>query len=123
MLTPTSAREERSDVFGLFKKTDLPSAEEALPGRETPLPVAERHLVTGNALAGPYPEHLETAMFGMGCFWGVERLFWQQEGVWSSTPRTRTGDPTPTPRSPCAATASPARSPRAGCSGSPRENR
>lgn len=66
----------------LNKKTKMPSAAEALPGRADPIPTASHHQVSGRPLAGPYPEGLETAMFGMGCFWGAERLFWQTEGVW-----------------------------------------
>ena len=58
------------------------SAEEALPGRVRPIPTAAEHHVSKRPLKGPYPEGLETAMFGMGCFWGAERLFWQTEGVW-----------------------------------------
>jgi len=59
-----------------------PSAAEALPGRIDPLPTAEMHFVNGRPLKGPLPEGMEQAMFGMGCFWGVERKFWQIEGVW-----------------------------------------
>ena len=66
----------------LNKKTKMPSAAEALPGRADPIPTSSHHHVSGRPLAGPYPEGLETAMFGMGCFWGAERLFWQTEGVW-----------------------------------------
>jgi peptide-methionine (S)-S-oxide reductase len=57
-------------------------ATRALPGRDTPMPVPERHFVNGNALASPYPEGLEQAMFGLGCFWGAERKFWEADGVW-----------------------------------------
>jgi peptide-methionine (S)-S-oxide reductase len=67
----------------LFKKTTLPSAGEALPGRPTPIATASRHHVNGHALKGPYPEGTETAIFGLGCFWGAERKFWQLgEGVY-----------------------------------------
>jgi peptide-methionine (S)-S-oxide reductase len=66
----------------LSQKTQMPTAETALPGRADPLPTDERHFVSGNPLKGPYPEGFETAVFGMGCFWGVERIFWQLPGVW-----------------------------------------
>lgn len=66
----------------LSQKTQMPTAETALPGRAEPLPTDERHFVSGNPLKGPYPEEFETAVFGMGCFWGVERVFWQLPGVW-----------------------------------------
>lgn len=66
----------------LNKKLKLPTAGEALPGRDRPIPTATEHYVSGHPLKGPYPEGLETAMFGLGCFWGAERLFWQMDGVW-----------------------------------------
>ena len=59
------------------KKSTLPTSAEALPGRSNPLPTIERHLVLGTSLKGPYPPGTEIAYFGMGCFWGAERLFWQ----------------------------------------------
>lgn len=70
-------------MFGLFKRSDLPSPAEALPGRPQPIPTAETHFINGRLLKGAYPEGNETAIFGMGCFWGVERKFWQLEtGIW-----------------------------------------
>lgn len=66
----------------LNKKLNLPKAAEALPGRAKPIPTASKHFVSKRPLKGPYPEGLETAMFGLGCFWGAERLFWQVDGVW-----------------------------------------
>ena len=73
-------------LFGLLrKKTAMPAQEEALPGRpERAFDVPPKHFVTGNALEPPYPAGLEQAMFGLGCFWGAERKFWQKEGVWST---------------------------------------
>jgi len=61
----------------MFKKTSMPAPGEALPGRSTPIPTAKTHVINGNPLKGPYPAGLETAMFGMGCFWGAERKFWE----------------------------------------------
>jgi peptide-methionine (S)-S-oxide reductase len=72
----------RSEI--LVHKLELPSAEQALPGRETPISVPEAHFVNGNPLQGPFPAGLQTAIFGLGCFWGAERRFWQQPGVWTT---------------------------------------
>ena len=69
-----------SDMFN--KKMALPTVDKALRGRADPVPTAERHYESGRSLKGPYPEGTEVAMFGMGCYWGAERLFWQTEGVW-----------------------------------------
>ncbi len=69
-------------MFTLKRKSEMPSAAQALPGRPTSIPTAATHFLNGNALKGPYPEGLETAMFGLGCFWGAERKFWElREGV------------------------------------------
>ncbi|MGB5838075.1 MAG: peptide-methionine (S)-S-oxide reductase MsrA [Albidovulum sp.] len=67
-------------LFG--KKADSPAAGDALPGRPTPIPTAETHFLSGLALKSAVPEGMEEAMFGMGCFWGVERIFWKLDGVW-----------------------------------------
>jgi peptide-methionine (S)-S-oxide reductase len=64
-------------MFMFRKKAEMPSASAALPGRPAAIATAERHHVNGNALKGPYPPGHETAMFGLGCFWGAERKFWQ----------------------------------------------
>ncbi len=65
-------------------KTNMPSPEDALPGRDTPIPVPERHFVLGTPLEPPFPEDTERAVFGMGCFWGAERIFWQAPGVYTT---------------------------------------
>jgi peptide-methionine (S)-S-oxide reductase len=66
------------------RKTQLPAREKALPGRATPLKVPEHHFVNGNRIVPPFPEGLQTALFGLGCFWGAERKFWQQPGVYAT---------------------------------------
>jgi peptide-methionine (S)-S-oxide reductase len=65
-------------------KSRLPTADEALPGRDTPLRVPDRHLVKATPLQPPFPEGLETAVFAMGCFWGAERKFWTAPGVYTT---------------------------------------
>jgi peptide-methionine (S)-S-oxide reductase len=72
----TATKGERA-MFMFKKKLETPAAGEALPGRSQPIRTATRHFVNGRALKGPYPEGLETAMFGLGCFWGAERKFWE----------------------------------------------
>ncbi|MEO0458526.1 MAG: peptide-methionine (S)-S-oxide reductase MsrA [Cyanobacteria bacterium P01_A01_bin.114] len=87
---------------GLGKKAAMPSPQEALPGRTQTMPVPEKHYVNGNRLKPPFPDGLETAIFGMGCFWGAERRFWQQPGVYSTAVGYAAGfTPNPTYREVC----------------------
>lgn len=72
----------RSEI--LVNKSELPTAQQALPGRESPMSLPAEHYVNGNPLQGPFPAGLETALFGLGCFWGAERRLWQQPGVWTT---------------------------------------
>ncbi|HET7340039.1 MAG TPA: peptide-methionine (S)-S-oxide reductase MsrA [Methylomirabilota bacterium] len=67
-----------------MKTLQLPTREQALPGRKEAMPVPERHYVNGNRLTPPFPEGLELALFGMGCFWGAEKAFWKIPGVYST---------------------------------------
>ncbi|MCB9683277.1 MAG: peptide-methionine (S)-S-oxide reductase MsrA [Alphaproteobacteria bacterium] len=67
--------------FAPRNKLVLPTPSEALPGRSTPMPVAPTHAVLGTPMQGPFPDGARTAVFGMGCFWGVERVFWKVPGV------------------------------------------
>ena len=71
-------------IFNLNKKVTMPQPDEALPGRAEPMPVAEGHFVNGHRLAPPFPGNMQMALFGLGCFWGAERKFWQQPGVYST---------------------------------------
>lgn len=82
------------DMFN--KKTKMPSAAEALPGRPEPIATASSHFIFGTALDGEIPAGMQVAYFGMGCFWGVERLFWQTPGVYS-TAAGYAGGQTPNP--------------------------
>lgn len=71
--------------MGLFQKSmDLPTADTALPGREQQVAVPEQHFVSGHPLVAPFPDNMQLAVFGMGCFWGAERRFWEKEGVYST---------------------------------------
>ncbi len=69
-------------MFFSRKKSELPSPADALPGRPNAIPTAAKHFVNGHGLKAPYPDGMETAVFGMGCFWGVERIFWKLPGVY-----------------------------------------
>lgn len=71
-------------MFGFMKKQSMPTEQDALPGRDESMPVAARHAVNGNAMSPPYPDGMQMALFGLGCFWGAERCFWQLPGVYST---------------------------------------
>ena len=89
-------------MFFRRKKLEIPSPEQALPGRGDSLPVPEQHFVNGNPLDGPFPETLQMALFGLGCFWGAERKFWQTPGVYSTAVGYAAGHtPNPTYREVC----------------------
>ena len=81
-------------LFG--KSLDLPTPAQALPGRSTPMPLTDRHFVNGQPLKGPFAGNLQQAVFGLGCFWGAERRFWQMDGV-VSTAVGYAGGHTPNP--------------------------
>jgi peptide-methionine (S)-S-oxide reductase len=84
------------------RKLRLPGPGEALPGRATPMPVPETHFVSGARIVPPFPEGLARAMFGLGCFWGAERKFWQHPGVYSTAVGYAGGlTPNPTYREVC----------------------
>lgn len=84
------------------RPTRIPSATEALPGRAERMPVPARHHVNGNPLSGPVPSGFEQAMFGLGCFWGAERMFWEQTGVFTTAVGYAAGHtPNPTYREVC----------------------
>jgi peptide-methionine (S)-S-oxide reductase len=72
-------------VFGRFKKVELPTADNALPGRDIPTPLPARHTVLDTPLRGPWPAGSRVAVFGMGCFWGAEKMFWKLPGVISTS--------------------------------------
>ena len=89
-------------LFG--KKHELPTAEEALPGRSARMPVPPQHYVHGRPLEGPFPEGTERALFGLGCFWGAERIFWELPGVYSTAVGYAAGHtPNPTYHEVCSA--------------------
>ncbi|ELS03793.1 methionine-S-sulfoxide reductase [Xenococcus sp. PCC 7305] len=89
-------------IFGLGKKLTIPTPEQGLPGREQQMRVPEKHFINGNPLKGPFPAGMEMAVFGLGCFWGAERKFWQQEGVYTTAVGYAAGStPNPTYREVC----------------------
>jgi peptide-methionine (S)-S-oxide reductase len=92
-------------LFSSRAKTTAVTAEDALPGRDTyAYPIPELHEVLKNPIQPPFPDHLETAIFALGCFWGAERLFWQKEGVWTTAVGYTGGyTPYPTYRETCTA--------------------
>jgi peptide-methionine (S)-S-oxide reductase len=71
-------------MFSFMKPAQMVTLEEALPGRRDPMPVPERHDVLGTPIAPPFPDGLEQAVVGMGCFWGAERVFWRATGVYTT---------------------------------------
>ena len=83
-------------MFFSRKPATLPEKGKALPGRDTPIPTAETHFVNGRSLSAEKPDRFEEIVFGMGCFWGVERIFWQMDGVWV-TQAGYAGGETPNP--------------------------
>jgi peptide-methionine (S)-S-oxide reductase len=84
------------------KELTLPNQQEALPGRTERMPVPEQHFVNGNPLRPPFPDGLQQAVFGLGCFWGAERRFWQADGVFSTAAGYAGGvTPNPTYREVC----------------------
>jgi len=90
------------DLFGIRKKQLMPTANTALSGREEAMPVPAQHFVNGNPLQPPFPEGFAQAVFGMGCFWGVERKFWQLQGVFSTAAGYAAGlTPNPTYQEVC----------------------
>ena len=89
-------------MFGWGKKVEMPAPGEALPGRSEALEVPEYHFVNGNRLQPPFPDGLALAMFGLGCFWGAEQVFWQRAGVYSTMVGYAGGyTPNPTYREVC----------------------
>ncbi|SRR5579883_994485 len=89
-------------LFGFGKKLTLPTPEQALPGRAQPMPVPAQHYVNGHPLKPPFPQGMETAVFGMGCFWGAERKFWQLNGVFTTAVGYAAGiTPNPTYKEVC----------------------
>ena len=71
-------------LFNFLRKAKMVAPGDALPGRTTPMPVPPQHYVTGRTMTPPFPEGMERAVFGLGCFWGAERKFWETQGVWTT---------------------------------------
>jgi peptide-methionine (S)-S-oxide reductase len=89
-------------MFGFMKPVVMPRADEALPGRTEAMPVPQRHEVLGTALTPPWPEGMREAIFGLGCFWGAERVFWNLPGVYTTAVGYAAGfTPNPTYREVC----------------------
>ena len=89
-------------LFGLGKKYNLPTPEQALPGRAEAMAVPSSHYVNGHPLKPPFPEGMEMVIFGMGCFWGAERKFWQLDGVFTTAVGYASGvTPNPTYKEVC----------------------
>ncbi|MCB1747885.1 MAG: peptide-methionine (S)-S-oxide reductase MsrA [Gammaproteobacteria bacterium] len=89
-------------MLGMHKALDLPRPDQALPGRAEAMPVPETHAVLGSRMLPPYPEGCEIAVFGLGCFWGAERRFWQMDGVYTTAAGYAGGHtPNPTYREVC----------------------
>lgn len=89
-------------LFTSSKKLRMPTPDQALPGRDAKMPVAARHAVLGTPLEGPFPADTEQAMFGLGCFWGAERKFWERAGVYTTAVGYAAGHtPNPTYREVC----------------------
>jgi len=72
-------------MFFNQNKINIPARDNALPGREMPIQTAETHYILGRKLKAPFPDQMEIAVFGLGCFWGAERKFWSQDGIWVSS--------------------------------------
>jgi peptide-methionine (S)-S-oxide reductase len=86
----------------MFTKTRMPAKDDALPGRQEKMPVPEAHFVNGARLQPPFPDGLERAVFGLGCFWGAEKKFWQLSGVYTTAVGYSAGyTPNPTYREVC----------------------
>jgi peptide-methionine (S)-S-oxide reductase len=89
-------------MFMNSHKSRMPSADEALPGRDVKIPVPTEHYVNGHPLEAPFPDGMQLAMFGLGCFWGAERKFWQADGVYSTAVGYAAGyTPNPTYKEVC----------------------